>query len=333
MTTTTHHSPPQTQARPRLRPVRGSNLNALVLVAGWLAVIVVAASYRSDFLSQRTMLAVGFTMAVTGMLATGAAIVMASGALVDLSVPAALLFPAWATSTLLDRATPWPTAVVVAFGIAVGVAWGLLNAAIVAAAKINPLIVTIGTNFIGIAVLTTRFSTAAIPARAGLRGFANGNHAGVPNIWWVMLGTILAAAVFLARTRAGRHLLAVGGSVPAARSRGISIVRIRFLAFGVAGACYGLAGVLFAGSTSGFTPTDSASYLGAVIAAVIMAGVSLSGGQGNPLMLIPALGLLATVQTALVFFGLSTSWKLVFQGGVLVAALAGDGYLRRRATR
>jgi ribose/xylose/arabinose/galactoside ABC-type transport system permease subunit len=315
------------QQRPRWR-------NGVVgLFAAWLLVIVVTAAFHLDFLSERTVLAVGFTMAITGILAVGQSIITISGAILDLSIPAALLFPAWICARLVSAHSPLPLAIVVLICIAVGVAWGLLNAAIVTRLKINPIIVTLGTNFIGIAFLTTQFDSASVPNESLLGSFANGHTLGIPNITWVMVLAVVIGAQFIARTRPGRHVIATGGSVVGARARGISIVRVRLLAFGVAGACYGIAGVLFAETNNGFAPADGNVYLLAVIAAVILAGIRLDGGHGNLFLLLPSVGLLATVQTALVFFGLNTAMQMVFQGAVLVVALAADGYLRRRSAR
>ena len=305
----------------------------LALFVAWLTVVIVTTIHSPDFLSQRVVLAVGFTMAITGILAVGEAIITVSGAILDLSIPAALIFPAWVTASLLSSSSSLAVPIVILIGVGVGIAWGLVNATLVTMLRINPIIVTLGTNFIGIAYLTTRFAIASVPNNSAWYTFAIGHTLGLPTIWWVMLVIILVATVMMSYTRVGRHITAVGGSSLAARSRGISIPRIRLGAFAIAGMCYGIAGVLFAGSTGNFAPADTTFYLLAVIAAMLLAGVHLDGGKGHLLLLLPSLLLLSTVQTALVFFGLNSAWQTVFQGAILIATLAGDGYLRLRARR
>jgi ribose/xylose/arabinose/galactoside ABC-type transport system permease subunit len=303
------------------------------LVAAWLLVILVTTVFHPDFLSGRTVLAIGFTMAITGIVSVGQGVLTASGALLDLSIPAGIMVPAWLVAVLVDSSNPPSVAFIVLIGVAVGLGWGLVNALIVTTLKLNPIIVTLGTNFIGIALLSMAFGNQSVFGRSALVTFANGRTGVIPNIWWVMLVVVVIGAVFLGFTRGGRRLMATGGSVTATRSRGISIRAMRFLAFGIAGACYGISGVLFAGSTSTFTANDSETYLLAVIAAVILAGIRLDGGRGNLLLIVPSVGLLATVQTALVFFGLNAAMQEVFQGGILIVALAVDGTFRRKATR
>ncbi|THG29329.1 ABC transporter permease [Naasia lichenicola] len=319
---------------PRPRTLKGDHygITAAALLGALVIVIVVTTVLHPDFFSGRTLIAIGFTMAITGILSVGQAIITISGAVLDLSIPAGLMLPAWAVATMLGASNPLPTALIVLIGVALGVVWGGINALIVTTLKINPIIVTLGTNFIGIAILSMQFTTATVPGRSELSMFGNGSLL-LPNIWWVMLVVVLVAAPLLRYTRSGRHLTATGGSVPAARSRGISIRGMRYLAFCTAGICYGIAGVLFAGSTSNFNPMGSASLLLSVIAAVILAGVRMDGGRGSILLLLPACALLATVQTALVFFGLDAAMQSVFQGAILIIALAGDGYLRKRSTR
>ena len=88
--------------------------------------------------------------------------------------------------------------------------------------------------------------------------------------------------------------------------------------------------MLFAASNGSFTPAAGASFLLPVIAAVILAGVSLSGGRGNLLLLLLSVGFLSTVPTSLVFFGLSPDFVMVVQGLLLVVAVSIDGRAQKR---
>ena len=117
------------------------------------------------------------------------------------------------------------------------------------------------------------------------------------------------------------------------RRRGISLRKTRFAIFIAAGVCAGIAGVLFAASNGPFNPSGGSPFLLPVIAAVILAGVSLAGGRGNIWLILPSVGFLSTVPTSLVFFGLSSSWQAVFQGFILIFAVSIDGYRARRVAR
>jgi ribose transport system permease protein len=319
----------------RLAAVGALRLNgggtALILAAIWLALVAASGLYRADFLSHQTALAVAFTMSIVGVLAVGQALVAISGGLLDLSQPTSLILTALVVARTLELGTGPATAIAAA--IAFGAAWGLLNALLIVYGKLNPIIVTLATNFIGLAALFLVFQVAEAPISSGLRAFGRGSSLGLPNIWWPMVALVLIAGFFLPRTRYGRHAIAVGGNRLAARARGISLRKTRFAIFIASGVCAGIAGVLFAASSGPFTPSSGTVFLLPVIASVILAGISLSGGRGNIWFILLSVGFLSTVPTSLVFFGLSSDWQAVIQGLVLILAVAIDGYRGRRAAR
>ena len=303
----------------------------LTLTAVWLVLIAATGVARPDFLSHQTVLAVAFTMAIVGTLAVGQALVAISGGLIDLSQPTSLILTALVAARLLELDVA--VALVVAVAILAGAAWGFVNALVIVHGKINPVIVTLGTNFIGLAVLFLVFQIAEAPIGSSFRAFGLGSSLGLPNIWWPMVALVLLVGFFLPRTRYGRRAIAVGGNRAAARVRGISLRRTRFAIFTAAGACAGIAGLLFASSSGPFTPSGGVVYLLPVIAAVILAGISLGGGRGNLWLILISVGFLSTVPTSLVFFGLSSDWQAIFQGFILIVAVAIDGYSARRSAR
>jgi ribose transport system permease protein len=287
--------------------------------------------HRPDFLSHQTVLAVTFTMAIIGVLAVGQALVGISGGFLDLSQPTSIILVGWLISVLMAAGVN--VILVILIAIAVGAAWGFTNALIIVFGKLNPIIVTLATNFIGLAALFLLFQVAQAPIKSGLRDFGRGDFLGLPNIWWPMVALVLIVGYFLPRTRYGRHAIAVGGNRFAAQARGISLRKTRFAVFTAAGVFAGIAGVLFASSSGPFTPGSGSVYLLPVIASVILAGVSLAGGRGNIWFILLSVGFLSTVPTSLVFFGLSSDWQAIFQGFILILAVAIDGYRARRATR
>ena len=312
--------------------LRGARLHgwgtALTLVGAWLLLIVVSGLHRADFLAEQTVLAVTFTMAVTGVLAVGQALVAISGGILDLSQPTALVLAAYASSVLLAMGVN--TVVVIAVALLVGGAWGFVNALIIVYGKLNPIIVTLATNFIGVAVLFLVFQNAQAPINSGLRAFGRGYFLALPDIWWPMTLLVLVVGYLLPRTRYGLRTIAVGGNRVAAQARGISLRKTRFGVFTADGVCGGMAGLLFAAANAAFGPTAGADFLLPVIAAVILAGVSLSGGRGNLLLLLLSVGFLSTVPTSLAFFGLSSAWQAVFQGVILILAVSIDAFRDRR---
>lgn len=313
------------------RPRTWVGRTAVALSGAWVALIALTAWHRPDFLSRQTMLAVGFTMAIVGVLAVGQAVIALSGGLLDLSIPAAVMLPAYVCASLLTAGVGTPVTVIAT--LAAGTAWGLFNASVIILTKVNPIIVTLGTSFVGIAVLQLTFNRAQSPTGSAIRVFGTSSFANMPNIWWPMVLTILVAAAVVEKTRIGRRLTAVGGNPDAAKLRGISLRWTRIGAFTFAGTSAGLAGLLFAASSPSFTASEGNEFLLPVVAAVLLAGVSLRGGRANMLLLLLSVGLLSTVPTSLVFFGLESAWQRVFEGVVLIIAVSLDGFGQRRSAR
>jgi ribose transport system permease protein len=304
---------------------------AAVVALAWVALVAISAINRADFISHQTVLAVTFTMSIVGVLAVGQALVGISGGFLDLSQPTSLILTALVASRLL--AVGLDPILVVLITLAAGAAWGLLNALIIVYGKLNPVIVTLATNFIGLAALFLLFAIAEAPIDSAFRAFGRGSFLGLPNIWWPMVALVLIVGFLLPRTRYGRHAIAVGGSRFAAQARGISLRKTRFAIFIASGLCAAIAGLLFAASSGPFTPSSGTVYLLPVIAASILAGVSLGGGRGNIWLILLSVGFLSTVPTALVFFGLSSDWQAIFQGVILVVAVAIDGYREKWVAR
>ena len=314
--------------RPRLDWGRWS---APIVVAGaWLALIAATSIYRHDFLSHQTLLAVTFTMSVVGVLAIGQGLVAISGGFLDLSQPSNLILSSLVVIRLSEAGMPLPVLFVA--GILTGMAWGLVNAAIIVFGKLNPVIVTLSTNFIGIAALYLIFQLAQVPNNSDIYYFGRASFLGLPAIWWPMLALILIVGVFMQRTRFGRRATAGGGNRFAAQVRGISLRKTRFAVFTIAGGFVGFTSILFVSAAGPIEARSADLLLLNVIAAVIVGGIALSGGRGHFWMLILSVGLLSTVPTSLVFFGLDSDSQAIFQGLILVVAVALDGYRSKKGT-
>jgi ribose/xylose/arabinose/galactoside ABC-type transport system permease subunit len=302
-----------------------------ILLAVWLVLIVASTIYKSSFLSRDTVLSVTFTMAVAGVLTVGESLVTISGGVLDLSIPTALILPAYVIVTLLGRGVNVWLAILV--GLVTGAAWGCLNAFIIVVGKLNPIIVTLGTNFAGAAILNINVQNAVVPLHSGLSTWGKGYFLGLPNVFWPMVALVAVAGYLLPRTRVGRRTIAVGGNPQAAKIRGISLRKTRFGVFVVAGLLAGFGAVLFTASQSTFISSDGTTYLFTAIAATLVAGIGLSGGSGNLWVTFLSVGLLSTVPTSLAFFGVPSLWQDLPPGIILVVAVSLDGYRRLRTAR
>jgi ribose transport system permease protein len=303
---------------------------AITLIVVWALLIAATGLYRPDFFAHQTLLAIAFTMSIVGVLAIGQGIIGISGGFIDLSQPACLILSGLAAVRLSEAGLPL---VIVFIGaILVGMTWGAFNAAIIVVAKLNPVIVTLATNFIGLAALYLVFQLAQVPNGSEIYLMGRASFLGLPVIWWPTLLLILVVGFLVRYSRYGRRMTAVGGNRLAAKARGISLKKTRFATFMAAGGFVGFAAVLFASAAGPFNPSSANTMQLNVIAAVILAGISLAGGRGSFWMLLLSVGFLSTIPTSLVFFGLSSDTQSIFQGVLLMIAVAIDGYRARRGT-
>ncbi len=302
----------------------------LTLIVAWLLLIVATGLYRADFFSHQTILAVSFTMSIVGILAIGQGLVAVSGGFIDLSQPAGLIAASLVAVRLSEAGLPiW---IIIIGAIITGMIWGAFNATIIVLAKLNPVIVTLATNFIGLAALYLVFQLAEVPIGSEMYNLGRARLLDLPAIWWPMVALVLIVGFLLPRTRYGRRAIAVGGNRSAARARGISLKATRFAIFTIAGGFVGFAAVLFAATAGPFNPGSGNTLQLNIIAGVILAGISLSGGRGNFWMLLLSVGFLSTIPTSLVFFGLSSDTQSIFQGIILIIAESIDGYRALRRT-
>lgn len=308
----------------------GSLGTGLMLVAVWGALIIATTIHRPDFFTAQTMLAVAFTMSIVGVLAIGQGIIGMSGGFIDLSQPAGMITAGLVAVRLSEAGMPFP--IVILGAILTGMVWGGFNALIIVFAKLNPVIVTLATNFIGLAALYLVFQQAQVPLNSDIYNFGRASWFGLPAIFWPMLALVLIVGFLVPRTRYGRRMIAVGGNRAAAKARGISLKVTRFATFIIAGGFVGFAAVLFAGTAGPFNPSSGNSMQLNIIAGVILAGISLAGGRGNFWMLLLSVGFLSTIPTSLVFFGLSSDTQSIFQGIILIIAVSIDGYRALRRT-
>ncbi len=302
------------------------------------AVILVYALFA--LLSPETFLGwVNFTTmarqtVVVGIAALGMTLIMVQGG-IDLSVGSVVAL----TTVVVARALQAGTGGVAAclLGVLVAGLAGLANGVLVAGLRITPFIVTLGSMSIlrGLAKGLAHEQKIDAP-EAGLdelmamppisRGWQL-----LPLGVWVTLVLAVAAALVLAYTRFGRHLVATGSNVATARLCGVNVPRITVLVYLVGGGLAGIAGLMeFSYLTVG-DPTDSIGLELAVIAAVVIGGGSLSGGQGSiPGTLLGAL-LMTFIAAGCTHVGVPNWVQEILTGIIIIVAVAMDG-VRRRGT-
>lgn len=249
---------------------------------------------------------------------------------IDLSVGSAVALTTVVVARALQSHAP-PLAAAL-LGIGVGTLTGFVNGALVSGLRITPFIVTLGTMSLlrGAAKgLADEQKIDANPAGidAWMTAPANG---GFPPGVWVAIAIAVLAAVLLRSSVFGRHVVAMGSNEHTARLCGVATHRVRILVYTLAGALAGLAGILeFATLTVG-DPTDSIGLELEVIAAVVIGGASLAGGQGSIVGAMVGALLMTEIKTGCTHIGLPNWVQEILTGAIIVVAVALDRVRKRR---
>lgn len=295
-----------------------------------LSLFVVLSVVSPSFLTSTNLASVVRQTAVINIMALGMTMVIVAGG-IDLSVGSILAFGGLMGTMALERGVAALPAVLV--GVAGGAGWGFLNGFLTTRLKISPFIVTLGT--LGIVRGITLIISDGLPVHNLPSSFSylgEGTLAGVPFVLWLLLGSALAVHFILEHTVLGRAAFAIGSNPEAAYYAGISLAFHTTAVYTLCGALTGLAGMIEASRLMTGQPTAGQGYELQAIAAVVIGGGSLRGGEGTVAgTLIGALimGLLSNGSDLL---GISPYLQQAIIGAVIILAVTVDE-LRKRGTQ
>jgi ribose transport system permease protein len=278
--------------------------------------------YSRSFLSPEYLLQQLKVASFLGVIATGTMIVILLGQ-IDLSIP-------WVVAVggmMSTAATGWGPvgeAMAIPFGVACGVALGLLNGFGVAYLRIPSMIITLAMNAVaqGLMVLHTGGFSPQDASSPAMRTLATGELVfGLPNalIVWAVVG--VATTFLLNRTAFGRAVYGIGNRERAAYLSGIDTQRVVLIAFALAGGLSAFGGVLLAGYASKAAQAMGDAYLLPAIAAVVLGGASILGGRGSYRGTVAGVILITLLQSILSVVQMPDAGRQIIYGLVIVAML------------
>ncbi len=261
---------------------------------------------------------------INGILAAGMMFVIISGG-IDLSVGSIVALSGVIAASFAHPGE-YPFIVPLVLAIVVGGVVGLINGVGVAYGNIPPFIVTLGTMTIvrGVALIAANGQpvfgvTDQFEALAG--GFIFGF---VPNLVVYFVIITLVLAFVLTSTVFGRRVYAIGGNEIAAKVSGISVERVKVAVYTLCGVLAGFAGILLASRIISGNPTSGQSYELDAIAAVIIGGVSMSGGAGKWYGTVIGALLIAVISNGLDILNVSSHFQLIIKGLIIIIAVLVD---------
>ncbi len=308
---------------------RRSEFGLLVALA---AIILFFALASDTFLTVRNMTNVLGQASLALTAGIGVAIVFISGE-VDVSVGSLVAAIAIPLITIMNATESLPLGI--AGALVLGLLVGAVNGYLVAYAGINSLIATLGTLFIlrgGVYLYTGQ---TAIPDDVMLESFfqlGNGRLFGVLPIPAAIAFVLLLVFAYVLRHRTfGRQVYAVGGNPEVARLAGYDVKRIKFTCFLLSALLATVAGILLASRLGSAVHVAGLGFEFQVVAAVVLGGVSLSGGVGSLAGMALGVLILSFLANGLGMMDLATEWQLVITGVIIIAAVGFDELKRRRS--
>lgn len=297
-----------------------------------------------NFLAFSTLRDILQQSSTRAIIALGAAFILITGG-VDLSAGRVVGLTAVVSASMLqvdeyaNRFFPdlphlW-VGIPILVGIVAGLAVGLVNGIIVAKLNVPPFIATLGTMVAVYGLNSIYFDTEPNQSQpiGGLRpdftvigsGYIDlGGGYSIPYIVLIAIAVALVCWVVFNKTRLGKNMYAIGGNIQAAHVSGIHVARNLVALYAIAGALYGLGGVLEAARTGGATNNYGNMYELDAIAACVVGGVSTAGGIGTVPGVMAGVLIFGVINYGLTFIGVSPYWQLIIKGLIIVAAVAFD---------
>ncbi|MDF3154548.1 ABC transporter permease [Mesorhizobium sp. XAP10] len=311
------------QAR-RLSKLRAGRFASWIPVAVLVLLCGVIGAIDPVFFTAGNIVRVLQTAMIPLVLGLGATFVILLGS-IDLSVEGVLTLSAVLICfTVLNGANGndfglWGVALVFAVGALVGLVNGLIHVWL----RIPSFMVTLGMWFVGVGTANALLGGLAVRVNDPIiRGIAINRVLGLPWGVWIAVAALGIAWVIQSYTRLGRHIYALGGGEDLAALSGISVARVRLQTFMLAGVFYALGGVLAVAQLGFGNAQIGHDRLFTTIAAVVVGGTSLSGGEGGVLQTLVGVLIVVVLANGMVLMGIPPSVQQAVQGILIIAAVA-----------
>jgi ribose transport system permease protein len=309
------------------RQQRRFEIRDLGIVLAFLALFIALSVSTDTFLTQRNLLNILDQSAPLGIIACAVTICIIAG-IFDLSTGAIFAVAAVVATKVANASDPY---VGLLAGVLAGLGLGILNGILVHYSRINSFIGTLATSIVyrGIAILVTGGMIVTVTDEAfskpGTDELLDAKYS-----VWVFAAFFAFTAFLLARTTFGRYVYAVGGNPEAARLSGVRVGLVRGACFALSGFAAGLAGVLAASRTSSAQADLGMGLELSAIAAAVVGGTSILGGEGAVWRGVMGVLTLAIIGNGFDLLSIDTTYQQLVQGVLILLAVAVDQLVRRR---
>ncbi|MDR1611246.1 MAG: ABC transporter permease [Planctomycetota bacterium] len=317
---------------PLLDPGAYRTLGLFIFLVVCLTAVSVSNPHFLDINNLKTM---SSDAAILMLAAAGQLLVMLAGN-IDISTSSIIAVSGFSSALLMRDHPETPLACVALLVIAIGLVLGLVNGVVIAYFDVPAIIVTLGTLSIyrGLNFLISKGGWVVsrdLPPK--YTEMANGEwfgHPALTNMLAVALATALLTHLFLARTRHGRRLYAIGSDKANARLIGINVPGYVFFTYAVCGMLNGLAGGMWCSRYNFAQSSTGLGYEMTIIASCVIGGASVTGGRGSTVGMILGAIMLSVIIHAMNILQVSPFWKMFIQGAIILAAVILDSCMARK---
>ncbi|MBF4571184.1 MULTISPECIES: ABC transporter permease [unclassified Herbiconiux] len=329
MTNTTTAAPRIGAPAPKNRAVGSivQNVRELSVLPGLAIVIVVGALVSPAFLSAANLTLILRQSAELGIVVIGLTFILLTGKLdisLESTVGLAPMVAAWLVipAAVGGLGTEIDPLLAILITLVIGAGIGLFNGFLVVKVKLDPFIVTLAMLILlrGVTLGISQGKTLAGLPEA-FRYIGSARWAGVPAAIWITAILFIIAGLVLRYTSWGRALYAIGGNADAAKAAGVRVDFVLITAFVAASTLAAFAGLMLAGRLASVTSGMGENLIFSALAAAVIGGVQLTGGQGRIIGALMGVLLLGTLTNVLTLAGVPTFWINAVYGAVILIAL------------
>ena len=246
---------------------------------------------------------------------------------IDISVASILAFSGMCSALMMRDGVYTSTIVFFLVSVVIGTLCGMINGVIIAKGKVQPIIATLGmTNIYRGAtyIVSNSAWVSAYQFQSAFKKFAQSSTLTfglINNLVFIAIVFYILFFFLMKWTRFGRRIYAVGSNPEAAAVSGINIDKIKFIVYSMAGAFSGLTGAMYVSLYASAMSDMGMGMEMDVIAACVIGGVSLSGGQGTVVGVLLGALTMAVISKALPLIGISQFWQQAIKGAIILAAI------------
>lgn len=295
-----------------------------VFIAAVLACLTL--TFMTDaFATERNLFNVARNFAFVAIIAIGMTTVIASGG-IDLSVGSIVVLSAMVISVLMESGNSFWLSATAALGVALLV--GMINGVLIAYAGMPAFVVTLG-------MLSAARSAAMVlsnnkmiwefgPDHDLLLWIGGGSTLGLPHPLFALIALTVIMSIVYRWSRWGQYVFAIGSNEQAATLTGIAVKRIKVSIYMFSALTAGITGILMAGWLGSVTTNLGNAMELTVIAAAVIGGANLNGGEGTAIGAVVGALLIEVIRNSLILLGISTFWQGMFIGTFIVVAVSFD---------